>query len=71
MNKLSADRRCFVLSMYHFNARTGHMRRSSGTEEIEEIDGRKICPGVKDIVWFLAMNCGFGKRWTPDESNLM
>lgn len=47
------------------------MKRSSLTDEVVDIDGKKMWSGEKDSDWFLARKEGFGSRWTPSGVNLI
>ena len=61
----------FVLSMYHFRARTGHQSLSEEEAECDRIDGTKMSGGRKEGVWFLVRNLTPGMRRTPRGSHLI
>ena len=64
----SCFRTSFVFSRYHFTARTGHHRLSSGMVETVPRAGKKISWGVNDADWFLARNRGSGRSLMPSLS---
>ena len=71
MKRLSEVRTDFVLSRNHLRALTGHTFLSSEMVDMDEMFGRKISPGEKEMVSFLVKKAGSGSRKTPSLLNLM